>query len=156
MACTSKEAWRMFHRLISKGDFIYHTSPRCWLHMPTSERSLTGGGYLNAVHRSLSGGGTWCIHSYLMRERWKSNPRRQETSEDTILSFSMDVCVVCRDRVALIIHSPVKSKPGLEVGSSPPQSAKPWEGKEIETNPLCCALKSMVRYLNETVHIWQA
>lgn len=70
LACTSKKAWKIFHPLVSKGDFMYHVSPCVGFTCPPapSGRSHTGGRYLNGVHRSLSRGGTRCMPSYLMRK----------------------------------------------------------------------------------------
>lgn len=115
-----------------------------------SERSLSGDGYLNGVHRGLPRGGIWNIHSYLMKEGWEKNPRRQETLEDAILRAFISMAV----RFAEIESSdhpqprPVHARPrGVR---QPLQSDNHGRQGNINKSLMLC-FKSMAGFLNETV-----
>lgn len=120
MASTSKEGWRLFCLLISKGEIsrIRH------LQMPASQVPLRKEShrwrYLKGIHRvSSKVVSRVFIPIYLMRERWKKETLGNKRLWKTLFwGLYIDACVLCRDRAALIIHSPVESQPGLVVWGS--------------------------------------
>lgn len=132
MASTSKEGWRIFCLLISKGEIsrIRH------LQMPASQVPLRKKShpwqYLKGVHRVSSKVlSRVFIPIYLMRERWKKESLGNKRLWKTLFwGLYIDTCVLCRDRAALIIHSPEESQPGLMVRGSQ-EIVHRWEGKGI-------------------------